>query len=485
MGKHPIWSGRALADPLHAFPDMDATLVASLLATLSDIVLVLDRDGCITDAAVRDGVCPEPVHESWIGQRFLATVTTESRAKVERLLSGAALSERFEINHPVPGEDDLPVRYTVILLPQGGRRLAFGHDLRAVHDLQQQIVAQQLSFEHEGERLRAVSAQYRLLFEVSNAVHMIVDPATRKIVESNAAAAAMLKGRSVAADGLRLERLFSEAALEDLDAALSSAQSTGRVERVSLAWRWMPEEPVDAQIRYFRSARVPLVSLQVERGREGAADSVQSELLARLGRETPDAVALLDADLKIVFANDSLLDLLNLVSPEQALDHSLEEWVGRPNVDLKTMKEAIDRQGAVRELGTSVQPVDGDPIPVRISGAAIEERGRRLYGLTIRWGEDGVARSDPAKAALRPTDELVGLIGQMSLREIVRDSADVIESLCIEAALSLTDNNRASAAELLGLSRQALYTKLHRYGFISDETGDDLQDETKPSVKST
>jgi DNA-binding NtrC family response regulator len=36
----------------------------------------------------------------------------------------------------------------------------------------------------------------------------------------------------------------------------------------------------------------------------------------------------------------------------------------------------------------------------------------------------------------------------------------------------MTDDNRASAADLLGLSRQSLYVKLRRYG-ISDQDTDD------------
>ena len=47
-----------------------------------------------------------------------------------------------------------------------------------------------------------------------------------------------------------------------------------------------------------------------------------------------------------------------------------------------------------------------------------------------------------------------------------------IERLCIETALELTGNNRASAAELLGLSRQSLYVKLRRYGLADDSTDD-------------
>jgi DNA-binding NtrC family response regulator len=61
-------------------------------------------------------------------------------------------------------------------------------------------------------------------------------------------------------------------------------------------------------------------------------------------------------------------------------------------------------------------------------------------------------------------EQLTELVGRVKLKELVRESTDLVERLCIEAALELTRNNRASAAELLGLSRQSLYSKLHRFG---------------------
>ena len=51
------------------------------------------------------------------------------------------------------------------------------------------------------------------------------------------------------------------------------------------------------------------------------------------------------------------------------------------------------------------------------------------------------------------SESLTELVGRVPLKELVRESSDVIERLCIEAALELTDDNRASAAEILGLSR--------------------------------
>jgi DNA-binding NtrC family response regulator len=68
----------------------------------------------------------------------------------------------------------------------------------------------------------------------------------------------------------------------------------------------------------------------------------------------------------------------------------------------------------------------------------------------------------------RSPEQVAELIGRMSLKDLVRETTDVIERLCIETALELTGDNRASAAELLGLSRQSLYVKLRRFGLADD-----------------
>jgi DNA-binding NtrC family response regulator len=60
----------------------------------------------------------------------------------------------------------------------------------------------------------------------------------------------------------------------------------------------------------------------------------------------------------------------------------------------------------------------------------------------------------------------------MPMKDIVSETTDLIERMCIEAALELTRDNRASAAEMLGLSRQSLYVKLRRYGIGDLGSGD-------------
>ena len=67
--------------------------------------------------------------------------------------------------------------------------------------------------------------------------------------------------------------------------------------------------------------------------------------------------------------------------------------------------------------------------------------------------------------------QLTEQIGRVPLRDLVREATDVIEKLSIEAALELTGDNRASAAEMLGLSRQSLYVKLRRFG-LAEHAGE-------------
>jgi transcriptional regulator PpsR len=111
----------------------------------------------------------------------------------------------------------------------------------------------------------------------------------------------------------------------------------------------------------------------------------------------------------------------------------------------------------------------GEPADVEISAVTVMNGGQPCFGYAIRdvgrrWRPSAVEGVMP-----RSLENLTGLIGRVALKDLVRESTDVIERLCIEAALKLTGDNRASAAEMLGLSRQSLYVKLRRYGLGDPE----------------
>jgi len=97
-------------------------------------------------------------------------------------------------------------------------------------------------------------------------------------------------------------------------------------------------------------------------------------------------------------------------------------------------------------------------------------------GLIIRSrGAQAQLAPQHGKVLPRSVEQLAQLVGRVPLKEIVRETSDVIEKLCIEAALDLSKDNRAAAAQTLGLSRQSFYAKLRRHGL--GDLGDD-DDET-------
>ena len=80
----------------------------------------------------------------------------------------------------------------------------------------------------------------------------------------------------------------------------------------------------------------------------------------------------------------------------------------------------------------------------------------------------------PGQVQTHPFAELSQLVGRRPIKDIVGETVDTIERMCIESALELTHNNRASAAEMLGLSRQSLYVKLRRFGMVAEAETDNL-----------
>lgn len=96
--------------------------------------------------------------------------------------------------------------------------------------------------------------------------------------------------------------------------------------------------------------------------------------------------------------------------------------------------------------------------------ALVVDAGRTLIDPDSDADLRGVAVPRGGARMLLDDERLRDLLGRVPLREIVRGTTDRIERYCIAAALELTRGNRASAAAMLGLSRQSLYVKLRRFG---------------------
>jgi transcriptional regulator PpsR len=133
-------------------------------------------------------------------------------------------------------------------------------------------------------------------------------------------------------------------------------------------------------------------------------------------------------------------------------------------VDINVLTANLREHGSVRNFSTIVHGAYGSLEEVEVSAVAVLSPEQPCLGFVIRSSATrATGKVRPANLA-RSVEQLTELVGRVSLKDLVRESSDLIEKLCIEAALELTGDNRASAAEMLGLSRQSLYVKLRRYG---------------------
>lgn len=456
---------RAFDSAKTTLADLDATTVEKIVATATDIALIIDGKGVVRDVASGDEGLAATWLATWLGKPWIDTVTVESRPKVQAMLTDPADERRRHVNHALPHHPDLPVLYSAVRLGGTDNILALGHDLRPMASLQQRVVTAQQSMERDYSRLRHVETRYRLLFQVTSEAVLVVDASSYRIVEANPAASQLLGETAKRIVGRTFFDGFDPATLVDIRTLLAGVQTSGRAEnvRARLA-EGQRELLVFASLFRQESASLFLVRL-LPLGGDADNVAVAKSRLLELVESAPDGFVVTGLDGRILTANAAFLDLAQLATDEQARGESLERWLGRPGVDLNVLIANLRQHGTVRLFATTLRGEYGAAAEIEVSAVAMAAGDQPCYGFTIR----NVGRRLPPESRLgtelpRSVEQLTELVGRVPLKDLVRETTDVIERLCIEAALELTGDNRASAAEILGLSRQSLYVKLRRYG---------------------
>lgn len=461
---------------------LDAEAAADLIAAAADVALVLDGDGVIRDVALGSEDMLLEGCRKWIGQPWAETVTIESRAKVETLLREAtSKAERRwrQVNHPSARGSDVPVLYSAVQVGQNGQVVAFGRDLRPNAQLQQRLVDAQQSMERDYWRLRHVETRYRLLFMSSLEAVLIIDAATQKIVEANPAAGELLGENARKVVGRSFPEGFDADSTGAIGLLLARARAVGRGDDIRVRLSSDAREfLIAASLFSQENGSFFLVRLAPVRGDGGEAAVPRS--IVKVMESLPDGFVVTDLEGQVITANRAFVDLAQTVSEAQLRGESLERWLGRSGVDFSVLIGSIRQHGSVRLFSTVLRGEHGATSDVEVSAVSVPHGEPPCLGFTIRDVGRRAASSVSARVAQelpRSANQLTELVGRVSLKELVRESTDLIEKLCIEAALELTRDNRASAAEMLGLSRQSLYVKLRRYGL-----GDLGPDEPEPAT---
>lgn len=459
--KHSIEGKAPFGDAPTMLGSLDLESITRMAMVAGDITLVLDDSGRIIDASA--GEDQFPGFSDWIGRDWIDTVTVESRAKIMEMLAGARKQQTQhwrQVNHPGTN-GDVPVKYVVVPAGENNRNFAFGRDLRETAAVQQRLLQAQQSLERDYMRMRRLEARYRMLFDLSSEPVIIAAADGFRISEANPAAYRLLGAQAGSLENSKLLAQFDRGSREAVIAYLGSALTAGSVAPLAIHLR---EGLGDVALHAvgFRQQGEQFLMLHLRS--EGVPVSAEGSVALDIIETMPDAFVLVDQARAIVGANIAFVELVGAASVEQLRGRLLDEFVGRPGIDLDLVDGQLAKHGSARNVATVVGAggtAPGEPVElsaVRTGGAnphtgfVIRPIGRRLRDLQPALQEKP-----------RSVEQLTELVGRMSLKDIVRESTDLIERLCIEAALSYTSDNRASAAEILGLSRQSLYSKLHRY----------------------
>ncbi|CAN5804866.1 transcriptional regulator PpsR [soil metagenome] len=456
-----------------AGPVLDRVVRAS-----ADVVLHLDAGGRVLEVYRDPAIIEENLRE-WIGRIWAETVLPDTRTKVAQLLDDAranGISRTRQVNQTLPGGIDLPIGYTGVLIDEDDGFLVLGRNLQSLSDLQRRLVEAQQALERDYWRLRQMETRYRLLFQRSSEALLVLEAPSRRILDANRAAgqAFGVPPRKLTGRVFPEELTFADRSRDEIRRHLEGVRDHGRAETVTLelgngdGWR------LDAAVVQEERDGILLVHLQEARtGPAGPSPSTGVLNPARLLEHGPDPFVVTDRDARVLMANRAFRMLVQIPAEEELTGHSLGRWLGRPGADMTVLLTNLEKFGEVRLFPTTLHSALDLESEVELSATPIHGADPPCIGITIRnvsrriWTEGALtAKRDLSRAV----EQLPEQVGKVSLKQLVQNTVGIVEAHFIESALKLTDGNRTAAAEILGVSRQSLYTKLRRYDVDGGET---------------
>ncbi len=466
----------ATGGPLGSIPPR---LLGQIIATASDLALLVASDGIIRSVLINPLHRPFGTLTQWQGQPLRGVLTTESISKFDTRLQDLKAqggTRAVELNHVDEQGFEFPVRYALHRIDTDGSVLMLGRDLRPIADVQQQLVKAQLALERDYEAQREIDTRYRVLMETTRDAIVVVSMTTGRIVDLNLAAAVLLGGSRQDLIGAAIAQEFEGRRrgefLESM-ANLAIADSTSPLElQARRSHKRLLVVPT-----VFRAAGERLLMCRLDLADVGDAQRDElTENLFGLFHEGADGVVFADVDGMIRNANEAFLNLTDSANPAAVKGRFFGDFLARGAVDLRVMTDNARRVGQMRMYGTKVNSAYGGQISVEISAAWLNDRPQPFFVFVIRDTSRAEALRRPG---LNVTEDggrsIMELVGSSTLKDIVAETTDVVEKMCIETAVELTRNNRVAAAEMLGLSRQSLYVKLRKYGLVGNDAGTDSE----------
>jgi transcriptional regulator PpsR len=441
-----------------------------------DIRISLDHQGLVISAAVANEVADEQVG-SWLGRPWAETVEGRGRRLIADMVGSAAnaeVSPLFHLSQRFPSGLVIPVEYVTV--PAGeGRAVAIGRDMRGVAQLQSRLAAAQQTMERGYWQLREVENRYRVMFEAASDAMVVLSGSAGVIEEANPAAITVLGFTASHPTAIVGTRLIDRIAQQDRDmvtTTLSRAHDRGKAPRI-IVHLFHNGEPWLLRASVFDVERADQLLVQlvpVSDSAEQPASKADTNLsAAEIIESVPDGIVVIDDDGFIVSVNSAFAEMAQCPARYSLVGSSLGDWIRPPGGDLPMLLDGLKDNDTIRRFPTTLNDAGGKLASTEIAASRIHRAVSPMFAILVRGPGASPEHGDSENQFARLLESLSAQVGQTALRDLVGTTTGLVERHFIETALAASKGNRTSAAKLLQLSRQSLYTKLSRYGIAETD----------------
>lgn len=460
------------------------------LSEIADIALSIDDALIIKKVYTRAGLGQFDLAKNWTGRPLIDVLTSESREKflgrIQSIKAGTQshsktqlkdftrLADVIEVNHcdNATGEE-FPVQYSLHAMNDGDELILVGRDLSVLADTQQQLISAHFVIEREREKHRGKDTQFRILLEAINEPIMYLSASTGFIVDANAAAAGIFGHEPSSLIGKELNSLISGDGQNNIMELLVARAITQETQP-------LPIQILGSDMRaflttkLFRAAGERMLLCKITRSDHEMAPAKDRDglsILESMVETVPEAMLFCNAAGELICANDYFLDLVGAAHVLEVKGLRLSEFLQRGSIEAKILLDPSRHEKRIGTYHTTIKTRMGELTSVQISLVRINQHQEMTFGILIKpvgqLERESTPQSDQNTTNKEENLEAASnLVGRLSLKDIVSQTADVIEKVCIQTALELTDNNRVAAADMLSLSRQSLYVKLRKYSLL-------------------
>jgi transcriptional regulator PpsR len=448
-------------------------IYTNIISEFGDINIILDTRGKILQIKTPAGSILKNLN-SWINKNIYDFLTIESKEKLNfHLTSLSDLSQSstkwFELNHISENTGEFPVKYKGFKAANKKNVILIGNDLSPVAEIQKKFVNSQLALEREYSRYRSFETKYKALIEFSEEPLFLLDGVTGKILNLNDSAAKIINEKRDKLVGTSLSKFFN---FKNKSEFIELLKSDEIVKNYNSSKNIKSKANFNFQSSIFRAENEICIIVRLQKENEvKVKENELNNILNKFYDNTRYGIVFTDSIGTIKYVNDSFISLCKIENQQLLIERPFSDFLARGIIDMKVLIEATLENGSTMPFKTQlISNYDiKTEIEITSTKTSINFVDYICFLISHRPNESEPETENNINENVvseKATKKIMKLVGSAPLKDLVADTSDIVEKICIETALKMTKNNRVATAEMLNLSRQSLYVKLRKYNLL-------------------